>query len=225
MGCVFPAASVAVPLSNEDCEQVQAEQVQAELTRVAGGPLGMRLQHGSGILMVREIDEHGVVGTWNAQYPSMKVSCGDRVIAVNDVPVDSSRASWSAVRAELRNNTVRLVLSPGPAEETRALGTREESWASLDHLLPEDFMDTMARCTARDCQAMECCICLEELDPESTVVQLPCRHAFHPRCAESWLTQCPTVKCATCPICRQRMAPLQMIPQRSIDKGRDQDTV
>lgn len=226
MGCISSAASRALPVhrSDENCVQVQAE-----LVRIGGGPLGIRLQHGSGGVLVRDVDEHGVVGAWNAQHPSMKVSSGDRIIAVNSVPVDTSWASWCAVLAELRKNTVRLVLSPGPAEDTPAdgaLSNREESWSSLDHLLPEDFMDTMARCTARECQVNECSICLEELDPDSTVVQLPCQHAFHPRCAESWLTQCPTVKCATCPMCRQRMAPLQMIPQpRNIDVGREEDRV
>jgi len=219
MGCISSTASVAFPRSNR-----KSVQVQAELTRVSGGPLGMRLKQGAGgLLLVCDFDEHGVVGAWNAQNPSMKVSSGDRIIAVNSVPVGSPRA---AVIAELRKNTVRLVLSSGPAGDTwdtRALSTREESWASLDHLLPEGFMETMTRCTARECQAIECCICLEELDPESSVVQLPCGHAFHPRCAESWLSQRPTVKCATCPMCRQHMAPLQMIPQlHSI--GRDQAT-
>mmetsp|Transcript_32649 Transcript_32649/g.63058 ORF Transcript_32649/g.63058 Transcript_32649/m.63058 type:complete len:226 (+) Transcript_32649:177-854(+) len=209
MGCMSSVAKVR--RSNGNCVQVQAE-----LVRVGGGPLGIRLQHGAGGVLVRDIDEHGVVGAWNAQHPSMKVCSGDRVIAVNSVPVDNSWASWCAILAELRKNSVRLVLSPGPVEESpadRAFGTREDSWASLDHLLPEDFMDTMARYTAKQCQVTECSICLEELDPESLVVQLPCSHAFHPRCAESWLTQCPTVKCATCPMCRHHMAPLQMIPR------------
>jgi len=211
MGCATSAESV-VPQSVVARANENYVQVHAELTRVAGGPLGMRVHHCGSMFLVSDIDEHGVVAAWNAQHPSMKVSRGDRIIAVNSVPVHNPQVE---VLKELRKNTVRLVLSPRPAEDTRAF-LREHS---SDHLLPEDFMDTMVRCNTGECQAIKCCICLEELDPESTVVQLPCRHAFHPQCAESWLTRCPTVKRAKCPMCRQCMAPLQMIPQWSIEKG------
>lgn len=43
----------------------------------------------------------------------------------------------------------------------------------------------------------ECMICLEDFEPQVSVVQLPCKHVFHTQCVSGWVQQgkgCP-VKC------------------------------
>lgn len=55
---------------------------------------------------------------------------------------------------------------------------------------------------AQDCEACQCRVCLADLDPKLHIVQLPCRHCFHPSCIAQWLTQCK----ATCPICTAPLA-------------------
>eukprot|EP00741_Cyanophora_paradoxa_P005951 tig00000950_g5769.t1 len=43
-----------------------------------------------------------------------------------------------------------------------------------------------------------CVMCLEAYEPGVELRQLPCRHYFHRKCIDNWLT----IKC-TCPLCRQ----------------------
>jgi len=45
--------------------------------------------------------------------------------------------------------------------------------------------------------AVECKICLCEIDQDTEAVQLPCSHAFHVPCISRWLTQCKN----SCPLC------------------------
>ena len=51
----------------------------------------------------------------------------------------------------------------------------------------------------RSQQASECAICQGTLEPDDTVRLLPCRHAFHTDCIDTWLersTRCPTCRAA-----------------------------
>mmetsp|Transcript_109545 Transcript_109545/g.244560 ORF Transcript_109545/g.244560 Transcript_109545/m.244560 type:complete len:400 (+) Transcript_109545:121-1320(+) len=78
-----------------------------------------------------------------------------------------------------------------------------EMLSKLDERLPKrnivqrTLVERLPRRPARDCECSECGVCLQELDPNMRVVQLPCRHAFHPACISRWLTQCKN----TCPLC------------------------
>lgn len=42
----------------------------------------------------------------------------------------------------------------------------------------------------------ECCICLEEFDPNESVYCIPCGHYFHVHCLMEWEQRRPT--CPTC---------------------------
>ncbi|XP_048133454.1 E3 ubiquitin-protein ligase RNF181-like [Rhodamnia argentea] len=45
-----------------------------------------------------------------------------------------------------------------------------------------------------------CCICLEELNGEDKVMEIPCSHLFHSRCIVKWLERIDS-----CPLCRTRV--------------------
>lgn len=186
------------------------------MTRTPGTPLGIRLQPYNGGVFVQGIEDHGIVASWNATYPEKKLTAGDRLIMVNGLQVENTWPSWCAVLTELRKTTVSLTVvrqqlsltQDGEVGSPLPALLAAQSAHSLDHLLPEDFMDTMPRATAAECGVTECCICLEDLEPTAEVVLLPCKHVFHPGCAERWLTRVPTLMCAKCPMCRQHL-PLQ----------------
>lgn len=78
-----------------------------------------------------------------------------------------------------------------------------EILSKLDESLPkrnvvkQNFVDGLPRLLGRDCSSTECGVCLGGLDPDSLVVELPCKHTFHDACITKWLTQCKN----TCPIC------------------------
>lgn len=81
----------------------------------------------------------------------------------------------------------------------------------LDERLPKrnivqrNLVERLPRCLAKDCACSECGVCLQELDSSTRVVQLPCKHAFHPACISRWLTQCKN----TCPLCSALIDPSQ----------------
>lgn len=56
--------------------------------------------------------------------------------------------------------------------------------------------------TLGDSGAAECSICMDAVTLGETVLALPCRHWFHPACAEAWLREHDT-----CPICRTGIMP------------------
>lgn len=68
---------------------------------------------------------------------------------------------------------------------------------SKKNIMGRNSVDKLPRQLAQECDCTQCGICLAEVPPSAHVVQLPCRHAFHPACISRWLTQCKS----TCPLC------------------------
>jgi len=203
MGC---SSSVSANYLGEIVSPVREPKlIQANFVRNEDGPLGLRLQHNSRGVIVQGVESDGTVSAWNAQHPSMQVSFGDRLVAVNGIKVDPSWTCWCSILLELRKHTVTIVVTRARAEDLLRLSLPPRADEALDHLLPRNFLDSMEKHTAAECDVVECCICLEELEPDTTVVQLPCKHAFHRGCAEKWLTRCPTFRFAKCPMCRQQL--------------------
>mmetsp|Transcript_78792 Transcript_78792/g.205496 ORF Transcript_78792/g.205496 Transcript_78792/m.205496 type:complete len:142 (+) Transcript_78792:90-515(+) len=61
---------------------------------------------------------------------------------------------------------------------------------------------------AGDCGVDQCAICMDDVDPEEFLVQLPCKHAFHSMCAARWLSESSKNsygKRQCCPLCCQRV--------------------
>mmetsp|Transcript_9540 Transcript_9540/g.21867 ORF Transcript_9540/g.21867 Transcript_9540/m.21867 type:complete len:453 (+) Transcript_9540:207-1565(+) len=85
-----------------------------------------------------------------------------------------------------------------------------ERLCKLDERLPKrntlqrNTVERLTKLPARNCSSTECRVCLGEFDPASSVVQLPCNHAFHPACISKWLTQCKD----TCPLCSAPIEPV-----------------
>jgi len=87
----------------------------------------------------------------------------------------------------------------------------------LDELVPKrnivqrNLVDSLPRVVAGDVGCAECGVCLQPVEANSRVVQLPCRHAFHEKCISKWLTQCKN----TCPLCSKLIDPPQVQPSCS----------
>jgi len=61
---------------------------------------------------------------------------------------------------------------------------------------------------AGECGIDQCAICLEDVDPDDQVVELPCSHFFHSSCAARWLVQSgkhAQGKRQCCPLCCRRV--------------------
>jgi len=203
MGTQVPASASC--LGETATAVAESEIVQVNLVRDEVKPLGLALQHDDKGIFVRGIESDGFVSAWNERHPTMQVLVGDRLVAVNGIQVDPSWTCWCSILLELRKHTVTMVVTRARAEDLLQLSLLSPTGEVLDHLLPMNFLDSMGKHTAVECDVVECFICLEELDPHTTVVQLPCKHAFHRGCAETWLTRCPTYRFAKCPLCRQQV--------------------
>jgi len=199
----------SVPVCNtiqrRQCSRPTGALVQMSFLRNVDKPLGLGLRQTSRGVFVLSVESDGVVSAWNDEHPATKVSFGDKLVAVNGIQVDPSWTTWCSILLELRKHIVTMVVTRAQAEDLVHLFVPHPIGEAQDRLLPVNFLGSMAKRTAVECNVVECCICLEELDPDSAVVQLPCKHAFHQRCAETWLTRCPTFRFAKCPMCRQQL--------------------
>lgn len=71
---------------------------------------------------------------------------------------------------------------------------------------PMSLVESLPRVRSRTCGSAECGVCLAAFGASDIeVVQLPCRHAFHPECISKWLTEFRSA----CPLCAAsvRLAP------------------
>merc|ERR1719428_611050 len=61
---------------------------------------------------------------------------------------------------------------------------------------------------ASQCGTQQCAICLDDVQPEDQLVQLPCGHAFHCICAARWLKpsgQNSGSRSQCCPLCCRKV--------------------
>jgi len=176
-------------------------EVHVHLTKAARASFGMRLVRTQFGVMIREFDADSTIERWNARHPSAQVGCGDRIISVNGTPVDSSFECWCTLLAQLRKNSVHLVVVRSVLRPPLPFPDAD---ASLDRVLPTDFLEHLrVSCPQADsCDLDACAICLEDLRAGGDLARLPCGHEYHFECAERWLTRCPTYRHARCPTCR-----------------------
>lgn len=182
--------------------------VHITLTREDGRTLGLRVGSDRFGIVARGVMEGSFLETWNTEHPALDVRHGDRILSVNGIAVDSSWNGWWVTVSELRKSTVHLVVERSawrPGALYQGGPWPPQHAACWDRVLPEGFVDDLPRVCPDDCCASECPICLEQLQANSDIVQLPCRHGFHLECIEQWLMRCPARQFPRCPTCRAQV--------------------
>ncbi|KAJ2233210.1 hypothetical protein IWW45_004359 [Coemansia sp. RSA 485] len=79
----------------------------------------------------------------------------------------------------------------------------------LRDLAPADFVNSLPIKTFyhskyREGEPSECAICLDDFDDEDELRVLPCKHQYHVKCIDRWLT----TRKKFCPICKQNVCPV-----------------
>lgn len=191
------------------------------LIRREGDILGAALGDTDKGAVIINIQEGGLLDAWNEANQSPRLFPGLIITEVNGV-----RGYWGIVE-ELEGPlelNLRISAQPpkraGPTwfEDVAAMGRSLEKqrgkggggWSSFMFPLQQEgpgarsHFSSLPNVVAGDCCVDQCAICLDDVAPDETLVQLKCKHAFHPKCAARWLTQCRG-KRQCCPLCCQRV--------------------
>lgn len=160
-------------------------------------PLGMRTKKEDDHLLVVGLSEEGSAVAWNKQNPSLALRLGDKIISVNG-DVDDP---WGMIDLLWQGGKFRLQIS---RMETSDVHCAE----CLSHTPRCSYHPTKVECDtpgqnlqnvrAGDTNSTICAICFENYpDSETRLVQLPCKHAFHPCCVAMWFEKGKR----RCPMC------------------------
>lgn len=101
-------------------------------------------------------------------------------------------------------------LSPKPPHKPAL--TAAEYLTLVDQNIPPEFF-------AGD--AVDCVVCLSELEDGDEIRRLRCGHVYHMACLDTWMQRCS----ATCPLCRARLLPelVRRLPEEAEFDGSDEE--
>lgn len=63
---------------------------------------------------------------------------------------------------------------------------------------------------------VDCRVCLSEFEEGDKVRSLNCEHTFHKDCLDMWFLQDQNQYCATCPLCRNKVLPDDVVAKYSM---------
>lgn len=195
---------------------------EVNIQRKKGDVVGAVLGNTKSGAVVISISEGGILDQWNANNPYHNVRPGFIVEEVN-----GQGGYWNVMKQmrKLGNLTIKISQPPADAspswfEQVEEMARAMEKQATNDLILlklqPKHASDATAskvaslQCTrASDCGVDQCAICLEDVLPNETLVQLPCTHAFHRLCVGRWLEQSMAMSSGrqhSCPLCCRKLA-------------------
>eukprot|EP00448_Togula_jolla_P009973 CAMPEP_0170607504 /NCGR_PEP_ID=MMETSP0224-20130122/21090_1 /TAXON_ID=285029 /ORGANISM="Togula jolla, Strain CCCM 725" /LENGTH=260 /DNA_ID=CAMNT_0010932675 /DNA_START=72 /DNA_END=854 /DNA_ORIENTATION=+ len=194
-------------------------QFQVTLTKSAGEVLGFGVAVRGRAMIIHNLTTPSLVTDWNTRNPARKVCVGDRIVAVNGVSHDL----WEMIAELHKVGVLNIRITRGglaavpqlrpacPSRmdlflslQFRSLGPEDyERLSQLDEnipcrdTLPQILVNALPTITVDKCGEGICRVCLDEIEVDSHILQLPCGHAFHHDCISKWLTQSKR----RCPLC------------------------
>lgn len=182
--------------------------------------LGLKFSIRSGCLRVRFIEE-GAISRWNATHPGQEVAAGDIVASVNgesgslsrmltglhtvgQVRVCFQRIEDAAFMADTKLEAGGGALPGRPSRPSEPRGhetSRSAQRGNVQQRLGAPKGTQLVELPFVSAAALRdptCCICLEEMEADVRVMELPCMHHFHLECAANWLSHK-----GCCPLCLQ----------------------
>jgi hypothetical protein len=180
-----------------------------------GDLMGVGLGNASTGAVIFNIPEGGLVDQWN-EANQQRLYPGQVITEVNGV-----RGYWSILEELRRPGVLALTISNSPPpnakpswfEDIAATGKSLQKKGGIQLRLEQEgsnatSFSSLPTVKAGDCGVDQCAICIDDVGPGETLVQLPCKHAYHPMCAARWLSESGTHargKRQCCPLCCQKV--------------------
>jgi len=197
---------------------VPREDFRLRLHRGKSDYLGASLGNTEKGAVIFDVQERGLLHRWNLTNPDKMVRPGFIITEVNGVT-----GYWPLLDEVKKPGVLSMVISATPPrnagprwfEEIEEMGKSFEKQQTSGQTNHSPFMirlggafSSLPTARAGDCGVDQCAICLEDVDADEHLVQLPCRHAFHSICAARWLTEAGSHaqgKRQCCPLCCQKV--------------------
>jgi len=179
---------------------------------VLGVDVGNAAGDHSGVVILN-VKGDGLMNEWNQRNPTKQLCPGNVIVEVN-----GTRGYWEILRELCGPGRHALLVRKALAWE----GWREQISRFGEAMQQQDSPGAvrlqrprgapmpggaeaavasfafLPGVRAGDVGAVYCCICMETVQPDTYIAQLPCRHSFHSVCAAQWLTQSPRHACPLC---------------------------
>mmetsp|Transcript_43396 Transcript_43396/g.68720 ORF Transcript_43396/g.68720 Transcript_43396/m.68720 type:complete len:237 (-) Transcript_43396:26-736(-) len=185
--------------NQDQLEKRRPEIFEVVVSKDEGTPLGAAVKYINHELVVLSISGDGALTDWNDKNPGRAILPGDKILSVNGVVDDD----FQMISELWKVGLITLEVTCSAYKELQLERTSNRvylaQFALCSHVPLQCPVDSLPHANASDCGATECIICLEEYEPDTRVVRLPCKHAFHPVCAARWFCQGKR----RCPLCNR----------------------
>jgi len=184
-----------------------------------GDVLGAGLGNTDKGAVIFNIQENGLLDGWNKAQLLSPLRPGLIITEVNGV-----MGYWNILEELRRPGVLDMKVSAEPpsnagpnwfqqiADMGKVLEAQEGKSSIILRLQPQepnkkDQFSSFPSVRAGDCGVDQCAICIDDVGPDESLVQLPCRHAFHALCAARWLSEGSrqSQKRQCCPLCCQKV--------------------
>jgi len=171
--------------------------------------------------VIFNIQEGGILDRWNKSNPDL-ILCPGYIIE----KVNGESGYWNLLEILRKQGPLVCQISsqapesagPDWFDEITTMARKIELSANkgpfMLRLEPQDpscadrsVFSTLPGVKASECGADSCAICMEDVEENEMLVQLPCKHAYHALCVARWLAQTSVKsgKRQSCPLCCRRM--------------------
>jgi len=183
---------------------------------VLGAALG-KTDTGAVILNIREgglLDDWNEANPWHRLYPGLIITEVNGSTGYWDILGELQRPGLLSIRVSAEPpwnagpNWFQEITEMGKTLQETTWGGNRPFMVRLQQDGVGDQFASLPTVRAGDCGVDQCAICMDDVAPDESLVQLPCRHAFHALCAARWLTQPgghSRGKRQRCPLCCQKV--------------------
>jgi hypothetical protein len=162
--------------------------------------LGLKAKKEHDGLLILAVSESGALSAWNQENPSLAVLPGDKIIGVNG-DMDNP---WHMIESMWQSGSFSLQVSRKPTEGSNFKYVDNRCVLASEPVCASGCgagLECLPYVCVREASNTVCTVCFEEYtNPDARLVQLPCKHSFHPSCIAMWFEKGKR-RCPMCNFC------------------------